>query len=277
MKKVLFFLLTICSFTACSSDDGDEFPPEEKEVKEIKLSVDNYISTDSLDYEFEILDGNGEYTATVFEEGTAKVSIEGDKVTVSMLSNRARVTISDIEHQSASVDIYSSSMSLVPSSYGLFMPADTLCIMGLGFGVGGYTVEKTKGISAEAAVNDGDSLKITSKVPGTSYFKVTDKRGMTAEVEVNVVAYYTCTGNSLDITAVNDQVISVIINWGEGWTLIDGESSPLFERLTVMEKGAHKKYDVLQIDTAKENAKGSWPIRLKNKNGDYATINVLVQ
>ncbi len=274
MKKTFLLLLVSCLLAACSSDD-----PEMElrgAPKEIKLSVNGWVDTQETEYEFEILEGNGDYI--VSSETEAKATIIGNKVKVDLLSSSSSLTITDKRYQSASVTIFSTAESLVPHNYGIFMEVDSTYLMNeIKFGAGGYTVEKTKGNSAEVTVTDKGMVKVTGLKPGNSYYTVKDKRGTTAPLQVMVFSSYELTGDYLDITAVNDQIISIRIKYGEGWRVLNF-SSPLFEKISIIEKGdINKKYDILQIDTSKENVKGSGLIELQDKNGNQTAVLVNIQ
>ena len=278
MRKVLLFLFVSTLFVACSSDD-DPVNPEDDIIKDLKLSVEGYIETEDIEFEFEILEGNGGYTADVNEED-AKVTIEGTKVKVELLSFNAGITISDKKEQSQSIVIRSLAESLVPHGYGISMDVGTSSVMSeIKFGAGGYSLKKIKGTSAEATLDENGLVNVTSIKPGNTYYKIIDKRGTTADLTIWVFEVYDLTTNSLDINAINDQSISVRLKWGEGnWQLVKDPASPLIEKLSIMEKGnITKEYDILQIDTSKDNVRGTALIQLKDKAGNLATIKLNIE
>ncbi len=280
MKKTFLLLLISCLFAACSTDD-DPNPEPEAFTKELKLSVQGIVNIENVDFEFEIIDGNGEYTASVSKEDDAKVEIVGNKVKVNLFRYSASVTIKDKEQQSASVYISSSDRSLTSTSYGIFMSTDSTSLMkDISFGVGGYTLKKIKGTSAEAVMTENDHVKITGIKPGTSYYKIIDKRGKTADLNISVVATYRLKSDNLEITAVSDQSSSIVLEWGAGdWTLVETPLNGILAAVYLHKKGDFaQKYDVLQIDTSKgDNIKGRTIIRLKDKAGNYASIIANVQ
>lgn len=279
MKKVLILLLITSVFAACSSQD-DLIAEPEAVIKELSLSIKpGHIYTSNIDFEFEILDGNGGYTVSVSDDEDARATVEGNKVKVNLLKNTASITVTDKDNQSASVVINSSAKSLTPSAYGIFIDNGTSYTMkDINFGEGGYTIEKIKGTSAEVIVVENDGLKVNALKPGNSYYKIVDKRGAKAKFEVYVTTAYDFYGRTLEITAINDQIISVIIKQGAGeWKIVGEQSSPIFKKLTMIAKGdKDKKYDILNIATSENESKGIFTIPLQDKAGNkaYVTVNV---
>ncbi|MEG1935711.1 MAG: hypothetical protein RR141_06915, partial [Rikenellaceae bacterium] len=80
MKKYLILpLFIICFFTACNkADETIQYEPKpdiEEPVKDIMLSAKWSTDIEGDEYQFDILDGNGAYTASVAEQDAAKVVI----------------------------------------------------------------------------------------------------------------------------------------------------------------------------------------------------------
>lgn len=279
MKKITFLLFICGLLSACHTSDDEILPPEEiVDPYDLRLSVFGSIDIKGIDYEFEILEGNGDYVAEVTEkEGGDKealVTIVENKVKVSLLSNSAGITILDKENQSASITLHSYDQSLTPTGYGLFLEnGKEYTMTDVSFGAGTYRVKDVKGNSAEVSVLANDAVRIKGLNPGNSYFKLIDHRGTTARFDVYVTENHDLASPSMVIYGINDQVLNVWIKYDDvGWTL-DGENkSPLIEELYLHSKGdMEKKYDILQINTAKEG-KGSTSIKLKNNKGSTATI-----
>lgn len=279
MKKVLILLFISSVLAGCSTKD-DLIAEPEAIKKELSLSVKpGQIYTNNIDFEFEILDGNGGYTVSVSNDKDARATIEGNKVKVNLLRSTASVTVTDKDDQSASVVINSSAKSLIPSGYGIFIDNGTSYTMkDISFGEGGYTIEKIKGTSAEVVVVENDELKVIALKPGNSYYNIVDKRGTKAKFEVYVTTTYDLSSKNLEIAAINDQIISVIIKQGVGdWKIVGEQSYPIFKKLTMISKGdKDKKYDILNIATSENEAKGSIKIPLQDKAGNtaYVTVNL---
>lgn len=263
----------------CSKKD-DLIAEPEAVKKELSLSVKpGNIYTSNIDFEFEILDGNGGYTVSVSNEEDARATVEGNIVKVNLLKNTASITVTDKDDQSASVVINSSAKSLTPTEYGIFIDNGTSYTMkDISFGEGGYTIEKIKGTSAEVVVTGNDELRVSAVKPGNSYYKIVDKRGTKAKFEVYVTTAYDFSSKTLEINAINDQIISIIIKQGVGdWKIIGDQTSPIFKKLTMISKGdKDKKYDILNIATSENEAKGIITIPLQDKAGNtaYVTVNV---
>lgn len=277
MKKFMFFLFVSCFLAACGSDDD---PIEEVDiVKELVLSAQGVAHIDDVEYEFEILDGNGDYTVSVSDEEKAIATLDGNKVKVSMLFSTVDVTVCDKKGQSATLYISSSAPSLnFPSKYTVIMHKErTLKLDDITFGAGGYTVTKLKGTSADVIINKNDIVEITSKAEGgRSYFKIIDKRGTWMDFSVDVISKYELTSNQLDIKAVNDETITITIKWGEGgWKLSEYPSSSFFYNVVIMKEGHLEGYDILQINTS-EDVKGESFVKLEDKAGNIAYVKVTV-
>ncbi len=272
-------LLTLAM--GCKKDQIVVNEPQIEEVlNELKFSVQGAVYTEGIDFEFDILEGNGGYTVSVSPEESAKVTILENKVKIDLLSNSTSVTISDKKQKSRSVAINSTANSLSNIHYGIFINSGgTYTMKDLSFGAGGYTIEKIKGTSAEVFVLGSDHIKITGLKPGNSYYRIRDSRGSAAPLEVMVTSTFDLTDYHLEIAAVNDQIVSIIIKQGNGnWKLVEEPLSPIFEKITLMPKAdSDKKYDVLQINTSKDDAKGIATVHLKYQAGNTASVTFSVQ
>lgn len=280
MKKLLLglFLLTGLFISCDRSEDVEEV------VTELVLSVGaGGIWMDQLDCEFDILEGNGGYVATVSQQSDgdvdAKVTIEGTKVKVSMLTNNAVITITDKKQKEASAIIYSSAKELHPMTYILVLPdGETTEMRNLDFGVGEYTVKKVKGNSADVSVGENDVINVKSLCPGNSYYKVIDRRGAAGKLKIMISAEYFLTGNSIKVNAVNDQLLFINLESEGEWQFEENKpESTLLKSIYLHPKGdAEKKYDVVQIDTNDEDIKGIDIINLKDKNGKRVSITLYI-
>ena len=284
IRNTFLLLFICCLFMACARDNDLSPQPEdilqvEEVVNELRLSVHGSVNTEDVDFEFDILGGNGQYAVNVLPEEGAKASIQGNKVKINLLSNSVSVTVSDKKQKSSSVSINSTSETLIKKNYGLFISSgNTSTMKHVIFGAGGYTIEKTKGTSAEVIVLEKDHIKVTGLKPGNSYYRIKDKRGSTALLEVMVTSTFDLTDSHMEIPAVNDQVVSIIIKRSNAdWKLIGEPSSLIFEKVTIIPKGNTVKHDVLQIDTSKDNAKGIATVHLKDQAGNTASITVRIQ
>lgn len=145
MKKSCYLLLA-CLFVGMSACISLDIDVELEPVKDLVLSVGNngHVSTDGLSYEFEVLDGNGGYKATVsknrFDEDAAKVTINGTKVTVDLLEQFVSITITDQKGETASLNIRTSHESLTRVGYGVSLEEGDSCVMdNISFGAGQYS------------------------------------------------------------------------------------------------------------------------------------------
>lgn len=289
----LLLSLTVLSLIfACSSPLEDSFPREdelENETKELKLSIpgeeNGQLEIDDVDVEFEILDGNGEYVASVSHtdgDEDAKVTITGNKVKVNLLTRGgAEITITDKELQEASVWIISTHESLQVPSYGLLLSEGQTYIMkDLKFGAGGpYTIENVKGNASEASI-ENDNVKVTSHKLGNTYYKVRDKRGTIAKLEVSTTLQVDLNTNYLELEGHNTMSLTVNLPKGKDWVIVSSTDKVTnkvhLNRPFDPIKGSIVDYDVLFIDTADEG-KGTDTITLRANDGELAVVRLWVR
>lgn len=288
-KRLLSFLfaglLISLVFLACSDSDELEI------TRELKLSVaeDEWgrIMTDDVDFEFEILDGNGGYTASVSEsngEKDAIVTIDGNRVVVNILVGNhygPAITITDSKNQEATVYIESTNESLHIPNYGWFMDEGQTYTMDLKFGAGApYTIEKVRGNASDASI-DNDKVKATSLGLGDTYYKIKDKRGSVANLKISTSLQFEMdmATNFIEFSGVNNLSASVKIPWGTGWEII-GSTEKILERVSVgkvlIATGVWSDYYVLFINTV-DQGKGTDTITLRNKEGDLAVVKVHIK
>ncbi|NDV94588.1 hypothetical protein D0T84_06585 [Dysgonomonas sp. 521] len=278
----LFLFSTICFFVSCGSDSvidrGDD--EDNEPVKELLLSVDNgnrTLSFDGIETEFEILDGNGDYTVTSSDENAAKVRLEGTKVYVDFISYHTDVTITvtDKKSQQKSLSMVSYAKSLVSPGHTLFTElGKTYIDKYVSFGAGGYTIETISGTSAKATVNENDEIVVEGIEFGNSYFKITDRRGTTATYDVIVIATYELDSESMSISAKRDQIISIKLLYGNGWKLVDFTNA-LFDGV-YMHNATDTECASVQVDTSKEVI-GQGVVKIINDEGQPAVITISVE
>lgn len=286
--KLSSLLLFIPLFIGCSSDHEEEIKEETKElILSVPLMSEEYLTTSNVDFEFEILEGNGEYVATVSEAGSgnpnAKVTIADSKVTVHLLDHLgAEITITDSKEQQAKIYILSTHESLqtIPS-YGLYLAEGDAGTMNIDFGAGApYTIEKVRGNASHAEI-EGNKFKATSLGLGDTYYKIWDNRGSMTQVTVKTTLEFEMdmTTNFLEFDGVNNLSASIRLDWGIGWEVI-GSTEKVTERVHVsrllISTGVWSDYYVLFISTVDEG-KGTDTITLKNEAGEFAVIKVRIR
>lgn len=278
----LFLFSIICYFASCSSDNvinpGDD--GDNGSVKELLLSIDNSNSTlsfDGIETEFDILDGNGDYTVTSSDEKVAKVRLEGTKVYVDFIGHYTDVTITvtDKKNQQKSLSMVSYAESLVSPEYTLLTEkGKTYTDKYVSFGAGGYTIEAISGTSAKATVNENDEIVVEGIEFGNSSFKITDKRGTTATYNVIVIATYELNSESISISTQKDQTIFIKLLYGKGWKLVDFTES-VFKSINI-HNATDTECAYLQIDASKDKT-GKGVIRIINDEEQLAVITVSVE
>lgn len=271
--------LLLCLFFACSSEND----LTNEETRELKLSVplmdQEWLTTEKVDFEFEIVGGNGGYQANVSNDSGAKVTIEGNKVIVNLLSNLGvEISITDAKDQIATVFIQSTNESLSPPNIGVYLDEGHTETIDLNFGAGGpYTIKKMRG-NASTAVVKGDKVEVTSLGLGDTFYIIRDKRGTLTNFHVSTSLEFEMDKSStiFEFVGVNNLSAFVRLKWGTKWVIL-GATDNILESVDVSQvlisTGKWSDYYVLSIKTVNEG-KGSDIITLKNEEGDLAVVKV---
>ena len=263
--KQLCTFLSIITLAGCSSDNTEElFIP-----KDIKLSIESHfgwIHINGVDTEFEILDGNGDYTVLSSDEEIAKAELNGTKIMVSFIKNGSvDIIITDKMQKTAKVNLSASDNSLAPFICDLLTEKSKKSKLSLSFGAGGYVVGDIQGTSAIATIED-DFAIVEALDYGRSTIEVADKRGTKAHIEVDVIELYDMETNLFDIETKNNRTIIIKLGWGNNWSITSNEST-LYK--AIINSGG------VQIET--QNILGNGQLRLKDKDGSTATINLAIR
>jgi len=275
MKTFVKILLLIPFLFSCNSGDDEIIDDTPLYENELRISLDERIkyiySTDTV---FAILEGNGGYTAKVSDENYAKVEIVDTLVYVSFLKNGfVKINITDITGREKEVLMDAYHTSLVPTGYTMSLELNSTHFMDLGFGAGDYRIDNIKGSSAEVSM-ENDKVKATGNKYGNTYFDIIDKRGSKAEGKIIVGAVYDLTTSHISINMIPDQMSSISLKWGKGWTLT-GYDKELF-KVYLMSAGEKQEYDVLQIDSFADKT-GTGLVQIRDKDNNTATIFVNVK
>lgn len=285
----LFTLLLPILFLAfsCRSPLDDDLI--EDGIKELKLSVvegkNGFVETNEVDYEFEIIDGNGTYNIDVSKtdgDEDAKVTLNGNRVKVNLLAAAgAELTITDKEAQKATLKIKSTSRLLEVPSFSLILSTDqSYIISNFSFGAGApYTLITEKGEASTAKFVE-EGIKVTNNRLGNTYFKIKDKRGTTANLKVSNILNTDLTSNYLELEGYNTMSITVNFPKNQDWFIVDNSKNAIattsIARPLDTKTNAPVDYQVLFIET-KDIGKGSDTITLRNKNGELAVVKLLVR
>ena len=296
MKTLLKFvplLFALALFSACSSDSDDNTDTPTRElVLSVKPNQAGVIITDQMDYEFEILDGNGGYTAKISEwngDPDAKVTIDGNKVLVNILVRGiVEITIVDVKNNEKSFRLESTNETLVNllGGHGINMDIGQASILSeatfFTFGVGApYTIERMRGTASEATVVNGiPTIKALSQ--GVTHYKLRDRRGSVLPVNVTsgIINYELQEASKyLELEVKNNDFTTVKINWGDEWEIVKSKQT-VVEDLSVGRPfqigGTYADYYVLFIYTT-DKGKGTDTITLEDKDGNFATVKVMVK
>jgi hypothetical protein len=278
MEKYLKSLLILClsvSFTACGSDDdATEIPAPEYDLK---LSIDhNKIHwIKDIDFDFDILSGNGSYTAVIADEDIARVSVEDSIVHINFIRNGyTKLTVTDVTGRSIELSFSVYNPTLVSSNYTVFMEKGQVTSIGdlSFFGSGtGYKVDNMKGGSVMLVISETE-LVIAANNFGNTYCDIVDSRGTKMPLTVIVVAIHELTSNVLNITMNSDQRASIKCLWGKGWKITS--ESPFCKSVILTSQKADG-YDILQLDSAPDMF-GSGTILLMDKDGNIAQVNITI-
>lgn len=294
MKLRFYYIGILCLLnlmTACNTGSESDLDMEEvvEVVKDLKLSIpqinEKWIYTEEVDYEFEILDGNGDYRAVVTDNGgdpSAFARVEGNKVIVNLLDDRGcSVTVWDKKGKSAVVYIQSTHESLAVVNLNYFVEVGkTWEITDVDFGVGKpYTIERVKGTASEIELKDG-KMYVTGKALGNTDYKFRDKRGtvMSFRIITNLQFDVQKGETELKFDAVNYMSASVTLKWGKEWKIIESSdhisSNILLERPYVVGGGLSEFY-TLFLNT-KEEVKGTDIFLLRNNENEEVSVSMRI-
>ncbi|GEM_PF-1978059 len=278
MKKILKFIWIISLFsifiTSCDSGNDDIDEPEIEYPLEISLDKNSY-SISSLDTTFTIVDGNGGYIVNSSDSTIAKVSIKEEKtVYVSFISNgTVTIEIKDAKEKSKKISMSAYDESLVPTSYGVFLPIDSISSIEIFFGAGDYHIENIKGESADISIK-GHQFLAKGLIPGNTYFDIIDKRGTVCKGYVMVPAIYELVSNTLSIDMIPDQIASIRDLYGCGNWKLESYPQSLVE-VYLMDGSETSPHSTIQINSLPDVV-GNGIVQLKDKEGNIALINVSV-
>lgn len=278
-KQTFGLLFLSFILAACSSSNENQEPIEAIETIPLLLSAENWIHTDGIRFEFEILQGNGGYKVTCDGEDRGIATIEGNKVSVELLAQGGVVvTVTDCKQKEAVIVINSSSDELKSNVYTIYTGENTSTLMAPDFGRGGYSIERTEGTSVEAEITGDDKVRITCVGKGNSYFKIKDSRGVTATLTVLVASLYETSQEEMTVRAINDQHIGITLRWSDTeWEFAEKVDSELISDLHLVRLAVDGIYDFLQLNTAKKG-KGEVTIKLKEKtSGDIVSVKLMVE
>lgn len=292
-----FILLLSCSDKA---EQWEEFTI----VKELELSVptmeESQIEIDEVDFEFEILDGNGEYTVSLPEnsEDDARASISGNKVTVNLLSQRPMtIIVTDKEQKEAVISVRSNHETLKHNGFsnGLGMDVGTtneskIIETGMGapfqtaapFGAGGpYTVERFRGNSAEVYVKN-DIIHTETFKFGNTDFKIRDKRVTHFRLNVESAMYLEILPEERSLDIEGDNYLSAYVNlkWGDKWEVVTATEN-ITEYVSVarpinVEPGSEYDFYFISIHTT-DKGKGKDTYIFKNSDGTTITVTMNIK
>ena len=292
-----FILLLSCG------DKGEKWE-EFTIIKELELSVptmeESQIEIDEVDFEFEILDGNGEYTVSLPKnsEDNARASISGNKVTVNLLSQRPMtITVTDKEQKEAVVSVRSTHPSLEHCGISNGITLDIgkkyeakIIASGMGapfqtaapFGAGGpYTVERIRGNSAEVYIIN-DIIHTETLKFGNTDFKIRDRRGTHFRLNVESAMYLEILPEerSLDIEGDNNLSVYVDLEWGDKWEVVTTTKN-ITEYVSVarpvnVEPGSENDFYFISIRTT-DKGKGKDTYTFRNSDGTTITVTMNIK
>ncbi|MFZ4861586.1 hypothetical protein ACL9RF_05320 [Sphingobacterium sp. Mn56C] len=293
-RYAFLILSSIILLFGCTAQPLEEIyhvKNEQDDLKELILSStdngDQEVVTDQLTYALEVLEGNGDYTASISEfdgDPDAKVTFDRNRITVDILSLRSvLVTITDKKKQKASFRVRSTHPSLhVPNFNTHVEIGDSIIRNDVQFGAGGpYTLTHIRGDAADAVmVNNG--IKVVGKKYGNTYYKIADKRGTVTRFDVI---------NPLNISLTDDflrlELNNTMTTWinlgglgGVGW-IIDNSFGAVIQNLRIIRLIDSSTlqpvdYESLYIETS-DHAKGMETIYLKHESGKTAVIQVQIK
>ena len=278
------FIYAVLSLTYACSSPSEEIQPEEI-TKELKLSISEELVTDTLAVSFEVLQGNGEYLATVSKtagEQDANVMITGNKISLELLTGKAvELTITDKQLKTTTVKLRSTAESLKPVNFGLHLSeGQTYLMQDVHFGSGGpYSIKSYRGDASMATI-EATGIKVTSNKLGNTYYILKDKRGMVSFFDVSTILVADLSNNHLELEGNNTMSAHVNMPKNTDWHILSSTGKVTetvkIERPIDPKTGSPVDFQVLFINTS-DDGKGKDTITLKNKAGDLAVVSILVR
>ena len=299
----IFWIFILILFTASCIDQNEKWVDFEI-IKELKLSVptieESTIETDQVDFEFEILEGNGAYKVSLPENSAdyARLTVSDNKVTVHLLSQRTiYITIADKTGKEAVVAAKSNHESLAYHGYqsGISIDIDKkhetkITASGIGapfqtagpFGAGGpYSVEKIRGNSAELYIAH-DMIYMEQFKPGNTSFKISDKRGTYFIVNMSYSLQLEMSPDEKELHIEGDNNLSTYIrlNWGDQWEIISATNS-ITEHTSIgrpinVEPGSENDHYTFSIHTT-DTGTGKDTFLLRNNDNQTITITINIK
>lgn len=271
MKKLrIVRLLLLCftaAFIAACSNNGDG-------VKDLKLSAANEcVYTDSLTYSFDVLSYNGEYKVSM---DNGKASVKDSHVIVDLLRPTTYLTVTDASGQSVKLTIVSNNSSLVQMTTSVGVAYGNYFRSKLNWGNGGYYITSISGDAASLVLDKDGSYTVIGKRPGNQLFEISDARGTTNYMEVNIYDGYDITSDTLKVTLSNPGTYTFPIKYGKNdWSIASCTQALKNAQTLIMDKNEMRENDLLQIHIP-SGTKGIVTLTLKDEDNNKVVIDLNV-
>jgi hypothetical protein len=285
--KALYCLMaaaaTIC-FAACEKTDETPSEKTDETPSELCFSVnESNVSTDGIEYSFDILSGAGGYDAQIncineYDE-YATATVSGNTVTVQLVSNATSVKVTDKAGHERDLVIWSTNSTLQQGSHLISFGYGFDCTGKFTFGSGeGYSIIETRGDRYVTLTVDenGDYHAIGLHPGGSTTFVVRDGRGTVNNVNVGVRNGWDLEESSMTVNALPGYIYTCRLKWGEGNIRITDSSdevkSPFLLIDNAKDFGPNK---VLQV-RVNDGATGEFFVELTDAANNKARLTLVV-
>lgn len=280
ISNTLYLLLLTASIVliaGCTKKIGTEEPPE------LKLSTPGEtVSTDAIEYSFDIVSGAGDYHVEIADDGQpalGKATLTGTRVKVELITQYTQVTVTDKSNRKADLLIVSSHPSIQIMNYLVSVLYGNFHKLTMDWGAGKYSIYRQSGDAAELSIDNNDQITIKPRKPGRAYFTIMDRRGTTNGISVIVEKGWDLTGKELSVTVEAGHYYTFPLKYGEGGWKITHRSSPLLHnpQTCVMPKDPeYREQDMLHV-WVPEEVNEPLSLQLTDKAGNTATITIVAQ
>lgn len=293
MKKNLATWLLAClcvgiltTLSACRDTIDDSTADQlQLSISERELLPTAEVMTNDTVYQFDVLKSKGMFKVKVNGGNsyvTPRVKVNGQHVTIGLLSEYTGVQVTDEAGQEISFHIHSAHADLKVQSY-LYAVwyGCTFRYPDFKYGLGDMKVlsgNGNKGV-AEVSFDKNNVLIVKSKRTGSSYFTVADGRGVTRWLQVAVEEGYDMTTDSLEVTSTNPSSLCFPIKYGKagGWKLVKSTIPYVHDHvISPSNENVLCDYDLLYVYINYPYKNKQYKYYLENKDGSKGVVVVNV-
>ncbi len=238
MKKFLYMMcLGIVGFASCSEEElkrpdsslWEVAQTEQTGGPQLKVEEDFVGVIKSETKQVQIVEGAGEYRVMVLDPDIVEASVEGNTIIVKGKNyGQTEIVVSDKEghYKNIRLDVYKTDrLELASEQLDLALPfgKPSESILDIISGNGGYTLSSSDKdvVTVALAADNPERIVISAKSAGKAEITVTDYKGLSAKVQVNVTVTDT-PFTEQQIEAIKSETeVKYMLGTDNYWNLID--------------------------------------------------------